>query len=138
MVLPCCPVALLPCCLRLAWSVPFSEKQRRAVNWASIGFSQGLYVEVWATSTLLAAAQSPTRVSFFVVGCREKASSTFATRILGERGLGGSSALGTGGLQRAGQAVSARVRRQRQRDATAVSASEFTAPLSPPSPRRHA
>jgi hypothetical protein len=40
-------------------------------------------VGVWANSTLLAAAQSPTRVSLVVVMCGEKLSSTIAIRILG-------------------------------------------------------
>jgi len=34
---------MLPCCSWLAWSVPSSAKQRKAVNWASIRFNQDAF-----------------------------------------------------------------------------------------------
>jgi len=60
---------MLACSLWLAWSVPSSVKYRRAVNWASMRFNQEELVGVQAISTLLAAAQSPTRASLAVVRC---------------------------------------------------------------------
>jgi hypothetical protein len=50
------------------------------VNWASMRLSQELFVGVQAISTLLASAQSPTRLSFFVLRCGEKLSQMIAIR----------------------------------------------------------
>ena len=53
------------------------------LNWASMRLSQLQLVGVWASSTLFAAAQSPTRVSTLVDRCGLKLSSTIAIRTCG-------------------------------------------------------
>ena len=68
---------MLACSRWLVWSVPSSAKYHKAVNWASIRFSQEAFVGVQAISMLLAAAQSPTRLSLAVLRRGEKLSQGF-------------------------------------------------------------
>jgi hypothetical protein len=71
---------MLACSAWLAWSVPSGANSRRAVNCASMRFDQEEFVGVQAISTLLTAAQAPTRPSRLVVRCGLKLSQMIAIR----------------------------------------------------------
>ena len=66
--------------LRLWWSAPSRVKHRSAWNCASIRLSHDALVGTYASSTLFAAAESPTRVSLRIERCGLKLSNTIAIR----------------------------------------------------------
>ena len=76
---------MLPCSWWVAWSVPSSGEVPQRGELRLNPVPQDAFVGVSASSTLLAAAHCPTRLSFLVVRCGLKLSQTIAIRTLGGR-----------------------------------------------------